>query len=153
MNLNKVFIIGRLTGDPQLRQTPSGQNVASFSIATNRVWTDKAGAKQEAVEFHNIVLWGRQAEVASQYLTKGQVAFIEGRLQTRSWEGKDGHKNRTTEIVGERMQLGQRAGGGGGPAMSHGGGAPGPKKELDELEAVPTIDIDEGNINPDEIPF
>jgi single-strand DNA-binding protein len=109
MNLNKVFIIGRLTGDPQLRQTPSGQNVASFSIATNRVWTDKAGAKQEAVEFHNIVLWGRQAEVASQYLTKGQVAFIEGRLQTRSWEGKDGHKNRTTEIVGERMQLGQRA--------------------------------------------
>src|SRR3989344_5756128 len=152
MNLNKVFIIGRLTGDPQLRQTPSGQNVASFSIATNRVWTDKAGAKQEAVEFHNVVLWGRTAEVASQYLTKGQVAMIEGRLQTRSWDGKDGHKNRTTEIVGERMQLGPRAGGG-GPSAGHGNasGALTPRKELDELEAVPTIDIDEGNINPEEI--
>lgn len=151
MNLNKVFVLGRMTGDPQLRQTPSGQNVATFSIATNRVWNDKSGQKQEAVEFHNVVLWGRQAEIASQFLTKGQLVLVEGRLQTRSWDGKDGQKRRTTEIIGERMQLGPRAGGGGLPGER---AAPAHKKELDETEAIPTIDIDDGGgITAEEIPF
>src|SRR3989344_1897520 len=114
MNLNKAFIAGRLTADPQLRQTTGGQAVASFSLATNRVWTDKAGAKQEAVEFHNIVVWGRQAEIVSKFLTKGALALVEGRLQTRDWEGKDGAKRKTTEIVAERVQFGPRAGGASG---------------------------------------
>ncbi len=109
MNLNKAFIAGRLTADPQLRSTAGGQAVASFSIATNRVWTDKAGAKQESVEYHNIVVWGRQAEIASKFLTKGALALVEGRLQTRSWDDKQGVKRKTTEIVAERIQFGPRA--------------------------------------------
>ena len=111
MNLNKVFLIGRLTADPQLRSTASGTQVASFSIATNRVWNDKNGQKQEAVEFHNVVVWGRQAELASRFLNKGSLLLVEGRLQTRDWEGKDGQKRKTTEIVCERQQLGPRSAG------------------------------------------
>src|SRR3989338_4120756 len=111
MNLNKVFILGRLTGDPQLRSTANGTQVASFSVATNRVWNDPSGAKKEAVEFHNVVVWGRQAEVASRFLVKGSLVLIEGRLQTREWEGKDGQKRRTTEIICERLQLGPRPSG------------------------------------------
>ena len=86
MNLNKVFILGRMTADPQLRTTPTGQQVANFSVATNRVWNDKNGQKQESAEFHNIVVWGRQAEVASKFLNKGGLVLIEGRLQTREWD-------------------------------------------------------------------
>ncbi|MBI2604136.1 MAG: single-stranded DNA-binding protein [Candidatus Harrisonbacteria bacterium] len=112
MNLNKVLIAGRLTADPQLRSTTSGQPVATFSVATNRVWTDKAGAKQEAVEFHNIVVWGRQAEIVSKFLTKGALVLLEGRLQTRSWDDKQGQKRKTTEIIAERIQFGPRASGG-----------------------------------------
>src|SRR3989338_5523326 len=111
MNLNKVFILGRLTADPQLRATTSGQQVASFGIATNRVWNSKAGEKQEATEFHNIVLWGRQAEVASKYLIKGSLVLVEGRLQSRSWDDKQGQRRKVTEIIGERIQLGPRPGG------------------------------------------
>lgn len=111
MNLNKAFIAGRLTADPVLRATTTGQPVATFSVATNRVWTDKAGAKQEAAEFHNIVVWGRQAEVASKFLTKGALVLVEGRLQTRSWDDKQGQKHKITEIIAERIQFGPRAGG------------------------------------------
>src|SRR3989344_6525687 len=113
MNLNKVFVLGRLTADPQLRATASGQQVASFGLATNRVWTDKGGQKQEATEFHNIVVWGRQAEIASQFLVKGSLVLIEGRLQTRSWDDKQGQDKRTTEIVADRLQLGPRPAGAG----------------------------------------
>lgn len=108
MNLNKVFVLGRLTRDPELRSTTGGQSVASFGVATNRVWTDKNGQKQEATEFHNIVVWGRQAEIASKFLTKGSLVLIEGRLQTRSWESNDGQQRKTTEIVAERIQLGPK---------------------------------------------
>jgi len=108
MNLNKVFILGRLTADPQLRATPSGQQVANFSVATNRVWNDKNGQKQESAEFHNIVVWGRQAEVASKFLNKGGLVLVEGRLQTREWDDKQGQKRKTTEIVADRIQLGPR---------------------------------------------
>ncbi len=109
MNLNKVMLIGRLTADPQLRTTSSGSPVASFSVATNRVWTNKAGEKQEDAEFHNIVIWGRQAEIVNQFLKKGALVMIEGRLQTRTWEGKDGQSRKTTEIIGERVQFGPRS--------------------------------------------
>lgn len=144
MNLNKAFILGRLTRDPELRQTPSGQSVTTFGIATNRVWNDKSGNKQESVEFHNVVLWGRQAEVANQYLRKGQLALVEGRLQTRTWEGQDGQKRKTTEIIGERMQMGPRPQASGGFSQEQAGAV--------ETEEVPTIQTDEG-INPEEIPF
>ena len=103
MDLNKVQIIGRITQDIELRQTPNGQNVTTLSIATNRNWTDGAGMKQEQAEFHNVVLWSKLAEIASQYLEKGRKVYIEGRLQTRSWEAQDGSKRYRTEIVGENM--------------------------------------------------
>lgn len=105
MSLNKVFIIGNLTRDPELRTTATGQNVCSFGVATNRVWTDQKGTKQEQVEYHNMVAWGRLAEIAGQYLAKGRKVFIEGRLQTRDWEGQDGVKRTRTEIIAENLQI------------------------------------------------
>ena len=108
MNLNKVILVGRLTQDPNLKTTPSGQSVCSFGLATNRVWTDKSNQKQEKAEFHNIVLWQKLAEVASQYLKKGNLVLIEGRIQTRSWQDQEGNKRYKTEIVAENMQLAPR---------------------------------------------
>ena len=112
MNLNKAFVLGRLTNDPETRALPSGQPVANFSIATNRVWTDQGGSKQEAAEFHNIVVFGKLADVASRYLTKGALVLIEGRIQTRSWEDQSGTRKYRTEIIAEGLQLGPRAAGG-----------------------------------------
>lgn len=103
MDLNKVQLIGNITQDIELKQTPNGQNVCSFSVATNRNWIDGSGIKQEVAEFHNIVLWGKLAEIAGQYLHKGKKVYIEGRLQTRSWEAQDGTKRYKTEIVWENM--------------------------------------------------
>lgn len=106
MNLNKAFILGNLTQNPEMRTTPTGQNVVSFSVATNRVWTDQNKQKKQAVEFHNIVAWGRLAEIINQYMTKGRLIMVEGRLQTRSWAGQDGIKRYRTEIVAENIQMG-----------------------------------------------
>lgn len=103
MDLNKVQLIGNITQDIELKQTPSGQNVCSFSLATNRNWVDASGMKQEVAEFHSIVLWGKLAEIAGQYLHKGKKVYIEWRLQTRNWEAQDGTKRYKTEIVGENM--------------------------------------------------
>src|SRR4030043_1832100 len=111
MDLNKVFVLGRLTADPQLRSTPTGQQVTSFGVATNRVWNDKSGTKQKEVEFHNVVLWGRQGGIVSQFLTKGSMILVEGRLKTRTWQNQQGQTVRTTEIIGERIQLGPRPAG------------------------------------------
>lgn len=109
MNLNKIILIGRLTQDPEIKTIPSGQTVCNFGLATNRVWTNQqTKQKEEKAEFHNIVLWGRLAEIASQYLNKGSLALIEGRLQTRSWQDQTGNKKYKTEIVGENIQLGPR---------------------------------------------
>jgi single-strand DNA-binding protein len=118
MNLNKVFIIGRLAADPESRTTPSGQMVTTLRLATNRVWNNKNGEKQEQVEFHTIVAWGGLGEVASKYLRKGQMALFEGRLQTRSWQGQDGVKKYKTDIIAENMQLGPKAMGSGAPMQS-----------------------------------
>jgi len=112
MNLNKVFIIGRLTQEPETRATSSGQSVTTLNFATNRVWTNPSGQKQEATEFHRVIAWGRLGEIASQYLKKGGLAMIEGRLQTRSWTDKDNNKKYTTEIIAESLQLGPRTTGG-----------------------------------------
>jgi single-strand DNA-binding protein len=114
MNLNKAIVVGRLTHDPEVRSLPSGQNVASFSVATNRVWVDQGGNRQEAVEFHNISAFGKLADICSQYLNKGQIVLIEGRLQTRSWQDQQGVKKQRTEIVANNMQMGPRAGEGSG---------------------------------------
>lgn len=103
MDLNRVTILGRLTRDPELRSTASGKAVASMGVATGRVWTDKAGVKQEKTEFHNCVLWGRLGEIAGQYLTKGRQVYVEGRLETRDWTGQDGVKRYRTEIIVENM--------------------------------------------------
>ena len=109
MDLNKVMIIGRLTADPESRTTPQGVTVANFSVATNRVWKDDQGNQQERVEYHNIVAWRRLAEICAQYLAKGRQVYIEGHLQTRSWENQDGKKNYRTEVVADNMiMLGSR---------------------------------------------
>lgn len=112
MNLNKVFIAGNLTRDPELRQTTGGHAVCSFSIATNRFYKDSNGQRQQQAEFHNIVAWGRQAEIIHQYLKKGSILLVEGRLQTRSWQDQQGAKHYRTEIVADQIQLGPRTTGG-----------------------------------------
>lgn len=146
MNLNKVFILGRLTADPQLRSTPNGAQVANFSLATNRVWTDKNGVKQESAEFHNVVVWGKQAEVASRFLKKGGLVLVEGRLQTRDWEDKSGQKKKTTEIVGERLQLGPRPFGA-RPVASN-------ETAPEKVAELPTIEIGvDEEIKSEDLPF
>jgi len=114
-SVNKAIIIGNLGRDPELRYTPSGKAVASFSIATTDRWKDQSGENQERTEWHRIVLWGRQAEIAKEYLAKGKQVYIEGRIQTRSYEDKDGIQRYTTEIVGQTLQfLGRKDDSGGG---------------------------------------
>ena len=151
MNLNKVFIIGNLTRDPELKTLPSGTAVASFGVATNRTWKDQSGQKKEEVQFHNIVVFGRQAETVSQYLTKGSSVLVEGRIQTRNWDAQDGSKRSKTEIVAERVQFGPRRGAG-GPAQTSGDGAAGKSSPAKE-EELATIEYPEEEINPEEIPF
>lgn len=112
MDLNKVMLIGRITRQPELKTTTTGQNVVSFSIATNRTWKDKDGNKQERAEFHNLVAWGKLADICSQYLEKGKKIYVEGRLQTRDWEGQDGVKRYRTEVVMSEMIMLDRAGSG-----------------------------------------
>ncbi len=156
MNLNKVFIIGRVTADPQLRTTPGGTSVTSFSLATNRMWTDKSGAKQNETEFHNLVAWGRTAEVAAQYLKKGSEAYIEGRLQTRSWQDKQGQSRKSTEIVVERLQLGARPMGGGGTVQQGGSAAGNSSNAASMPEEIPIVNLDEeggSEIKESDLPF
>lgn len=109
-SLNRATLIGNLTRDPELKQIPSGQTVATFSVATNRTWKSADGQKQEASEFHNIVAWGKLAEICGQFLNKGRKVYIEGRLQTRDWEGQDGVKRYRTEVIAENMIILDRPG-------------------------------------------
>lgn len=147
MYINKALLFGNLTRDPELRSLPSGAQVASFGLATNRTYKDKNGARQEATEFHNIVVFGKQAETAAQYLKKGSSLFVEGRIQTRSWDGEKGKQYRT-EIVVDRFQFGPRAGGGGGAPRSQEGAAPSTKPAKED-----SIEYPEEDINPEDIPF
>lgn len=153
MNVNKVILVGRLTRDPEVRTTPSGQTVASIGLATNRFWKDKNGQRQDKTEFHNVILWGRLGEIAGQYLQKGQEAYIEGRLETRKYTGKDGVERRTTEIIAENMQLGSRAQGSAsgapyGSSNSSGSASPARQPQPSPAEEIPTINLDE---EPDEV--
>ena len=144
MYLNKALIIGNLTRDPELRSLPSGIQVASFSVATNRVWKDKNGAKQESTDYHNIVVFGKQAETVNQYLKKGASVLIEGRMQTRSWDGQDGKKNYRTEVIADRVQFGPKG------SSSSTVAKPSTSNQKEELD---TISYPEEDINPDDIPF
>lgn len=156
MYLNKAIIIGNLTRDPEVRAIPSGMQVCSFSVATNRVWKDKEGNKKEQADFHNIVVFGRQAETAGQYLKKGQSVLVEGRIQTRSWDDKtSGEKKYRTEIVADRVQFGPKAGGGQGSApqnyadSTQNNAEPKSKKS----EEGGGIEYPTDEINPEDIPF
>ncbi len=156
MYINKAIIYGNLTRDPELRAIPSGTQVATFGVATNRVYKDKNGARQEAADFHNVVVFGRQAELAAQYLRKGNAVFVEGRMQTRSWDDKtSGEKKYRTEIVAERVQFGPR---GAGSPMSSPASPDAPKvgkevkgKKGEEKEEA--IEYPAEEINAEDIPF
>lgn len=152
MYINKAIIYGNLTRDPELKSLPSGMQVCEFSVATNRVWKDKNGAKQESTDYHNIVVFGRQAELIKQYLHKGNGVFLEGRIQTRSWDAPDGTKRYRTEIVADRMQFGPKSGNTSGGSYE--------KKETQlsseapaGKEEVPSIQYPEEEINSEDIPF
>ena len=151
MYLNKAIVIGNLTRDPELRSLPSGIKVCSFSLATNRVWKDKNGAKQESTDYHNVVVFGRQAETVAQYMKKGSSILVEGRMQTRSWDDKtSGEKKYRTEIVADKTQFGPKAGG------APSGGAPSSPKAQTETNSGGEgegIEYPEEDINPEDIPF
>lgn len=154
MYLNKAFVIGNLTRDPELRALPSGIQVASFAVATNRVWKDKNGARQESTDFHNIVVFGRQGETAAQYLKKGSSVLVEGRMQTRSWDDKDGQKKYRTEIIADRVQFGQRpVGGAGGPQGASATPGTASSKGKAPAAEMDTIEYPQEDINPEDIPF
>lgn len=153
MYLNKAFIIGNLTRDPELKALPSGSKVCSFSLATNRSYKDKEGNKQENVEYHNIVAFARLGELAAQYLKKGSQAFVEGRLQTRSWES-DGQKKYRTEVVADNIQFGWRPGGGGAvPKNGESNKTGEPTSTGDAAASGEKIEYPQEEINPDDIPF
>jgi len=156
MNLNKAMIIGNLTRDPELRNTPSGVAVASFSVATNQVWNDQNGQKQERVEFHNIVVWRKLAEICGQYLKKGSKIYIEGRLQTRDWVGQDGVKRYRTEIVADNMIMLDRAQNQGNNNQFASNDAPPISESQGSGFSEPSINVDnveEEDIKVENIPF
>ena len=145
MYLNKAMIFGNLTRDPEMKALPSGLQVCSFSLATNRVYNDRDGQKQESTDYHNIVVFGKQAENCSKYLYKGSSTYVEGRLQTRSWE-KDGQKQYRTEIVADRVQFGPK-----NSAPNNSTENSSSSGQSSEQPAPP--DYPEEEINPDDIPF
>lgn len=151
MYLNKAMIYGNLTRDPELKSLPSGIQVCSFSIATNRVYKDRDGKRAEQTDYHNVVVFGRQAETSAQYLKKGASTFVEGRLQTRSWDGDGGVKQYRTEIVADRVQFGPRTGGGGDAPVSTGANANAKADTAQDTGGMP--DYPEEEINPEDIPF
>jgi len=141
MNLNKVMLIGNLTRDPESKSTTTGRTVTTFSIATNRMWSDQDGQKQQKTEFHNIVAWGKIGDICAQYLKKGGIVYVEGRLETRSWDGQDGVKRYKTEIVLENMQMGPRVGGGGNTQSSPSQSDPTPTKPAVKEDEIKIEDI------------
>lgn len=154
-SVNKVILVGNLGADPELKYTPSNRPVCNLSIATNDVWKDKAGNKQEKVEWHRVNVWGEQAEHCSKYLAKGRTVYIEGRLQTRSWDDKDGKKRYSTEVVADRVVFL----GGQGPGAEGGAAGPGAgrgKRWADDSQAPAAADDSSPSSPPpgdDDIPF
>lgn len=154
MNMNRVILIGNMTRDPEMRALPSGQSVANFGLATNRMWKNKDGSAQKHTEFHNIVMFGRLAEIAQQYLKKGASVMIEGRIQTRSWQGQDNIKKYKTEIVAENMQMGPKRTLDNQPQSTPAETAPQALQAGENLSGeIPTVEYPEDEINPNDIPF
>ena len=155
MYLNKAIVIGNLTRDPELRSLPSGVKVCSFSLATNRVWKDKNGTRQESADYHNVAVFGRQAETVAQYMKKGSSILVEGRMQTRSWDDKNsGEKKYRTEIVADRTQFGPKGSGMGASSGASGvssGASSG--KASSGPDEVDSIEYPEEDISPEDIPF
>lgn len=141
MSVNKVILVGRLGQNPEVRYTPSGAAVANFSIATNESWVDKSGQKQERTEWHRIVVWGKQAENCAQYLTKGRQAYVEGRLQTRQWQDKDGQTKYTTEVQAQTIQFlgGGERNAGATPSVGAGMGMPAGMSAGGPMHDAPTF--------------
>ncbi len=154
MYLNKAMIYGNLTRDPEVKSLPSGMQVCSFSVATNRSYNDRDGKRQESVDYHNIVAFGKQAEVISKYLTKGSGVYVEGRLQTNSWE-KDGVKQYRTEIIVDRFEFGPKSSGGGAPsAAGQSGAGSSAGAGADTRGGAPVLpEYPSEDINPEDIPF
>lgn len=155
MYINKAILIGNLTRDPEKRALPNGTVVTSLGLATNRVWKDRDGNKQESTDYHNVVVFGRPAETAAQYLKKGQSVYVEGRIQTRSWDDKDGSKKYRTEIVADSVQFGAKAGGSGSYASDPAGTAPSAPSSVqsEPADVGGQIDYPTDDINPEDIPF
>lgn len=154
MNLNRAIIVGRVTNEPEKRALPSGQSVATFGVATNRVWYDNERNKKEEAQFHNIVAFGKLADTASQYVQKGALVLIEGRIQYRSWDGKDGQKHYRTEILVENLQLGPRASGqGNAPLQAQGASSKKEPKNPPAGGEIPTVSEDDDIDIEEEIPF
>ena len=152
MYLNKVMIYGNLTRDPEMKALPSGMQVCSFSVATNRSYNDRDGKRQEAVEYHNVTSFGKQAEVIAKYLTKGSGVYVEGRLQTNSWE-KDGVKQYRTEIVVDKFEFGPKSGGGNGGGSTANAGASTSNTGSNNNSAPVLPEYPTEDINPEDIPF
>lgn len=149
MYLNKALIIGNLTRDPEIRAIPSGIKVCTFSVATNRIWKDKDGNRQESADYHNIVVFGRQAETVAQYMKKGSQVLVEGRMQTRSWDdATTGTKKYRTEIVADRVQFGSSAS---GPRSNN--NLPDKESSKEDEGELDTIEYPEEQINAEDIPF
>ena len=153
MYINKAFIYGNLTRDPELKSLPSGVPVTSFSLATTSIWKNKDGQRQEDTQFHNIVVFGPMARNVAQYLKKGSSAFVEGRMQTRSWDAADGQKKYRTEVVADTVQFGPKKEGGGTPFVPGGNPQPAQRDDQPAPPALDTIQYPEEDINPDDIPF
>lgn len=151
MYLNKAIIIGNLTKDPELKSLPSGIKVATLSMATNRTWKDKNGVRQEGVDFHNVVVFDRQAENVAQYMKKGSSLMVEGRMQTRSWDAQDGTKKYRTEVVADKIQFGPRKEGS-APYSAPASSAPKPASSA-SAGKPDTIEYPEEEINLEDIPF
>lgn len=154
MYLNKVYLIGNLTRDPEIKALPSGTKLCQFGVATNKIYKDKEGVKKEAVEYHNIVAFNKLGELSGQYLKKGQQVLIEGRLQTRSWDGTDGQKKYRTEIIADNIQFGMRTMGSNQSSVTGvSGDALAKNGENASADGGEKIEYPQEEINPDDIPF
>jgi len=153
MYFNRAIIIGNLTRDPELKSLPSGVQIATIGVATNRVWKDKSGVKQESTDYHNVVVFGRQAETTAQYLRKGSSVLVEGRMQTRSWDAADGTKKYRTEVVADRIQFGPRRDGAVSAPREDSPASAKASSGEQESPPIETIDYPEDNVNVDDIPF
>lgn len=157
MNFNKAIVLGNVTKDIELKTLPSGQSVVNFSVATNRIYTDKSGQKQQTAEFHNVVAFGKLADICGRYLNKGKLVLVEGRLQTRSWQAQDGSKRYRTEIIMENMQLGPRGAAGDNSPASQASPASPADEQIPVIDADETMnfgnDEEQSGVNVKDIPF